>query len=63
MNGITTFRKNIGHTVDVVATTAFGRSTYHGTLLSCSSASLWLVDGTDADVIVPMSTVCELLPA
>jgi ribosome maturation factor RimP len=63
MNGFTTFRRNIGRTVDVVTTTATGRSTFHGTLLSCSSSSLWLVDGADADVIVPMSSVCELLPA
>ena len=62
MNGITTFRKSIGHTVDVVATTAAGRSTFRGTLLSCSSSSLWLIDGADSDVIVPMSQVCELLP-
>jgi len=61
MNGITTFRKSIGHTVDVVASTATGRSTFHGTLLSCSTSSIWLVDG-DADVIVPMAQVCELLP-
>jgi ribosome maturation factor RimP len=64
MNGITSYRKNIGHQVDIVATTPAGcRSTFHGTLLSCSSTSLWLVDGADADVIVPMSQVCELLPA
>jgi hypothetical protein len=63
MNGITTYRKNVGHMVDVVTATATGRSTFHGTLLSCSSTSLWLVDGADADVIVPMSQVCELLPA
>ena len=56
MNGITSYRKNIGHQVDIVATTPAGcRSTFHGTLLSCSSTSLWLVDGADADVIVPMA--------
>jgi hypothetical protein len=64
MNGMTSYRKNIGHQVDIVATNKAGcRSTYRGTLLSCSSSSLWLVDGADADVIVPMSQVCELLPA
>jgi hypothetical protein len=63
MAKISVYRKSIGHVVDIVTATDRGRSTFHGTLLSCSSSSLWLVDGSDADVIVPMSQVCELLPA
>ena len=64
MNGITSYRKSIGHQVDIVATNPAGcRSTFRGTLLSCSSTSVWLVDGADADVIVPMSQICELRPA
>jgi hypothetical protein len=62
MAKISVYRKQVGQIVDIVTATPRGRSTFHGTLLSCSSNSLWLVDGADADVIVPMSQVCELLP-
>lgn len=45
-------RPLLGVTVDVETTGAV----YHGTLLSCTSSSLWLVDGDD-DLMLPTDTV------
>ncbi len=50
---ITTLRRSIGRTVDLVTD---GR-TFHGTLLSCSTASVWLVGENDTDMIVPLVRV------
>ena len=32
----------------------------HGTLLSCTARSLWLVDDGEDDVMVPLGDVCDV---
>jgi hypothetical protein len=50
---IATLRRSIGRTVDLVT----DLRTFHGTLLSCSTASVWLLSDGDTDVIVPLARV------
>ncbi len=50
---ITTLRRSIGRTVDLVT----DARTFHGTLLSCSTTSVWLVGDNDTDMIVPLTRV------
>jgi hypothetical protein len=50
---ISTLRRSIGRTVDLVTD---GR-TFHGTLLSCSTASVWLLGEGDTDMIIPLARV------
>jgi len=37
-----------------------GHGEVHGTLLSCSSTSLWLVDDGEDDVMVPIEDVRDV---
>jgi hypothetical protein len=53
----TAVRTLVGSQVDVE--TAAG--VLHGTLLSCTAQSLWLVDGED-DLMVPISSVHAVHP-
>ncbi len=43
----------LGSTVTVVT----DRCDLHGTLLSCTTSSIWLVDDGESDVVVPMEDV------
>ena len=45
-------RTLVGSTVDVETSSGI----LHGTLLSCSASSLWLVDG-EVDLMVPLDAV------
>jgi hypothetical protein len=54
----TAVRTLVGSRVDVE--TAAG--VLHGTLLSCTTQSLWLVDGQDDDLMVPISSVHSVHP-
>ena len=56
---ITTLRRSIGRTVDLVT----DNRTFHGTLLSCSTASVWLLGDGDTDVIVPLAWVRNVVVA
>ncbi|MBA2280387.1 MAG: hypothetical protein H0W25_04005 [Acidimicrobiia bacterium] len=46
-------RHLLGSTVTVVT----DRCDLHGTLLSCTTSSIWLVDDGESDVVVPMEDV------
>lgn len=49
-------RDLLGATVTVET----GHGAVHGTLLSCSSSSLWLVDDGEDDVMVPLDDVRDV---
>ena len=46
----------LGSTVTVET----GHGAVHGTLLSCSASSLWLVDDGEDDVMVPLEDVMDV---
>ena len=45
------------HLVGSIVTVHTGRGDLHGTLLSCTTRSLWLVDDREDDVVVPIDEV------
>jgi hypothetical protein len=49
-------RQLLGRTVTVET----GHGAVHGTLLSCTSTSLWLIDDGEADVMVPIDDVRDV---
>lgn len=49
-------RALLGSTVTVET----GHGAVHGTLLSCSATSLWLVDDGEDDVMVPLEDVMDV---
>ncbi len=53
----TEVRSLLGRRVDVETMAG----TLHGTLLSCTSKSLWIVDGDD-DLVVPLTSVEAIHP-
>ena len=44
--------RDVRHLLGSTVTVETGRGAVHGTLLSCTSSSLWLVDDTEDDVMV-----------
>lgn len=46
------------HLVGATVTVHTGHGDIHGTLLSCTARSLWLVDDGEDDVVVP---VCDVV--
>jgi hypothetical protein len=49
-------RQLLGRTVTVET----GHGAVHGTLLSCTSSSLWLIDDGEDDVMVPIDDVRDV---
>ena len=45
------------HLVGSIVTVHTGHGDLHGTLLSCTTKSLWLVDDGEDDVVVPIDEV------
>ena len=50
------------HLVGSVVTVHTGHGDLHGTLLSCTTRSLWLVDDREDDVVVPIDEVVTIDP-
>lgn len=48
------------HLVGATVTVHTGHGDLHGTLLSCTARSLWLVDDTEDDVVVPIEDVLTI---
>jgi hypothetical protein len=48
------------HLVGAVVTVQTGNGDLHGTLLSCTARSLWLVDDGESDVVVPIDDVVTI---
>lgn len=48
------------HLVGATVTVHTDQGDLHGTLLSCTSRSLWLVDDTEDDVVVPIEDVLTI---
>ena len=48
------------HLVGSVVTVHTGDRDLHGTLLSCTTRSLWLVDDREDDVVVPIDEVLTI---
>lgn len=49
--------REVRHLVGSTVTVETGHGAVHGTLLSCTAHSLWLVDDGEDDVMVPLDDV------
>jgi len=49
--------QDLRHLVGATVTVHTGHGDVHGTLLSCTTRSLWLVDDREDDVVVPIEDV------
>ena len=49
--------RDVRHLLGATVTVETGHGDVHGTLLSCSTTSLWLVDDGEDDVMVPLEDV------
>jgi hypothetical protein len=52
--------REVRHLLGATVTVETGHGVVHGTLLSCTSTSLWLVDDGEDDVMVPLVDVQEV---
>ena len=52
--------REVRHLLGATVTVETGHGVVHGTLLSCSSTSLWLVDDGEDDVMVPLDDVHDV---
>lgn len=48
------------HLVGAIVTVRTGQGDLHGTLLSCTARSLWLVDDGEDDIVVPIEDVVTI---
>jgi hypothetical protein len=53
--------REVRHLVGSTVTVRTGDGDIHGTLLSCTASSLWLVDDGEDDVMVPLVDVRDVL--
>jgi hypothetical protein len=49
--------QEVRHLLGSTVTVETGHGAVHGTLLSCTASSLWLVDDGEDDVLVPLEDV------
>ena len=49
--------RDVRHLLGATVTVETGHGDVHGTLLSCTATSLWLVDDGEDDVMVPLEDV------
>ena len=52
--------REVRHLLGSMVTIETGQGAVHGTLLSCTSTSLWLVDDGEDDVMVPIEDVRDV---
>jgi len=52
--------QELRHLVGATVIVRTDRGELHGTLLSCTARSLWLVDDTEDDVVVPIEDVVTI---
>ena len=52
--------RDVRHLLGSMVTVETDHGAVHGTLLSCTSSSLWLVDDTEDDVMVPLEDVMNV---
>lgn len=52
--------QELRHLVGATVTVHTDSGDLHGTLLSCTNRSLWLVDDTEDDVVVPIEDVVTI---
>ena len=52
--------RDVRHLLGATVTVETGHGAVHGTLLSCTSTSLWLVDDGQDDVMVPLTDVHDV---
>ncbi len=49
--------RDVRHLLGSTVTVETGTGAVHGTLLSCTATSLWMVDDGEDDVMVPLADV------
>lgn len=52
--------RDVRHLLGATVTVETGHGVVHGTLLSCTATSLWLVDDGEDDVMVPLEDVHDV---
>jgi hypothetical protein len=52
--------REVRHLLGTTVTVETEHGVVHGTLLSCTATSLWLVDDREDDVMVPLDDVHEV---
>ena len=52
--------RDVRNLLGATVTVETGHGAVHGTLLSCTASSLWLVDDREDDVMVPLDEVREV---
>jgi hypothetical protein len=52
--------RDVRHLLGSTVTVETDHGAVHGTLLSCTSSSLWLVDDGEDDVMVPLEDVMDV---
>lgn len=52
--------REVRHLLGTTVTVETGHGAVHGTLLSCTASSLWLVDDGEDDVMVPLDEVQDV---
>lgn len=53
-------QREVRHLLGATVTVETDRGEVHGTLLSCTTTSLWVVDDAESDVVVPLSDVTDV---
>lgn len=53
-------QREVRHLLGATVTVETGQGRVHGTLLSCTTTSLWVVDDAESDVVVPLADVREI---
>jgi hypothetical protein len=52
--------RDVRNLLGATVTVETGHGAVHGTLLSCTSSSLWLIDDGEDDVMVPLDEVRDV---
>ena len=53
-------QREVRHLLGATVTVETGHGDVHGTLLSCTTTSLWVVDDAESDVVVQLADVREV---
>jgi hypothetical protein len=53
-------QREVRHLLGATVTVQTGHGEVHGTLLSCTTTSIWVVDDAESDVVVPLDEVRDV---
>jgi hypothetical protein len=53
-------QREVRHLLGATVTVETDHGEVHGTLLSCTTTSIWVVDDAESDVVVPLADVTDV---